>query len=337
MKPLSEQGTNLGTYPAQIDAGKATAVRLYNSSSSDETVTFYEYDPMFCGHTVGSLTIPAGEVIYAQKKAEDFMTSTSNSVYYTKVAYSHMMSFASYGSSGGGGGSGIVTQNLVLNLDAGDSSSYSGSGTAWNDISGQGNHATLINGPSYFTNHEGYLRFDGNNDYATLPAIDLTGNEITFAIWTKSLSQSNVSSLIFLGDSSHVSGGRILNVHTMPFSNSYYYFDKGYWDSNGVYQDYDRLNGTISSSDWSGWRHWVFTANASTGSMKMYNNGTLFDSSTGNTRPLSNVNGNIRRIARSNSTQRYYGEISNLQIYKKELSASEVTQNFDATKSRFGL
>ena len=74
MKPLSEQGTNLGTYPAQIDAGKATAVRLYNSSSSDETVTFYEYDPMFCGHTVGSLTIPAGEVIYAQKKAEDFMT-----------------------------------------------------------------------------------------------------------------------------------------------------------------------------------------------------------------------------------------------------------------------
>ena len=80
MKPLSEQGTNLGTYPAQIDAGKATAVRLYNSSSSDETVTFYEYDPMFCGHTVGSLTIPAGEVIYAQKKAEDFIKATSNSV-----------------------------------------------------------------------------------------------------------------------------------------------------------------------------------------------------------------------------------------------------------------
>ena len=251
-----------------------------------------------------------------------------------------MMSFASYGSSGGGGGSGIVTQNLVLNLDAGDSSSYSGSGTAWNDISGQGNHATLINGPSYFTNHEGYLRFDGNNDYATLPAIDLTGNEITFAIWTKSLSQSNVTSLIFLGDSSGASGGRILNVHSLPFSNSYYYFDKGYWDSNGVYQGYDRLDGNfMMNSDWNGWRHWVFTANASTGSMKMYRDGILYHTELPATfsRPLSNANGDIRRIARSNLTHTYYGEISNLQIYKKELSASEVTQNFDAVKSRFGL
>ena len=187
MKPLSEQGTNLGTYPAQIDAGKATVVRLYNSGSSDETVDFYEYDPMLCGHQIGSLTIPAGKVIYAQKKAEDFIKATSNSVYYTKVAYSHMMSYESYGSSGGGGG--IVTQNLVVNLDAGDSSSYSGSGTTWNDISGQGNHVTLINGPSYFTSNGGYLRFDGNNDYAYFPSgIDLTGNEINFAICTKSLS-----------------------------------------------------------------------------------------------------------------------------------------------------
>ena len=40
------------------------------------------------------------------------------------------------------GGDGIVTNNLVLHLDAGDSSSYSGSGTTWTDLSGQGNHAT---------------------------------------------------------------------------------------------------------------------------------------------------------------------------------------------------
>ena len=106
----------------------------------------------------------------------------------------------------------IVTDNLVLNLDAGDSNSYSGSGTTWTDLSGEGNHATLVNGPTYSSNDGGYLSFDGSNDHATLPAIDLTGNELTFAIWT--YNQTNTtSSLIFLGDSGapHASG-RILNI-----------------------------------------------------------------------------------------------------------------------------
>ena len=335
MKILDTENSFIGLGVTASQINGATVVRLVNTSENSGTVQVMED---IGGPVIGSITIPAGEVVYIQKKSEEWLSGDSY-IYYAKVAYSHMMSFASYGSSGGGGGSGIVTQNLVLNLDAGDSSSYSGSGTAWNDISGQGNHATLINNPAYFTNHDGYLRFDGSNDYATLPAIDLTGNEITFAIWTKSLSQSNVSSLIFLGDSSHASGGRILNIHTIPFSNSAYYFDKGYWDSNGVYQGYDRLDGNfMQSSDWNGWRHWVFTANASTGSMKMYNNGILYHTEAGTfSRPLSNANGDIRRIARSNLNNTYYGEISNLQIYKKELSASEVTQNFDATKSRFGL
>ena len=341
MKPLAPEGNFIGIGVTANQISGATVVRLVNTSENSGTVQVLENDAEYnyWGPVIGSITIPAGEVVYIQKKSEEWLSGDSY-IKYAKVAYSHMMSFASYGSSGGGGGSGIVTQNLVLNLDAGDSSSYSGSGTAWNDISGQGNHATLINGPSYFTNHEGYLRFDGNNDYATLPAIDLTGNEITFAIWTKTLSQSNVSSLIFLGDSSGASGGRILNVHSLPFSNSYYYFDKGYWDSNGVYQGYDRLDGNfMMNSDWNGWRHWVFTANASTGSMKMYRDGILYHTELPATfsRPLSNANGDIRRIARSNLTHTYYGEISNLQIYKKELSASEVTQNFDAVKSRFGL
>ena len=114
-----------------------------------------------------------------------------------------------------------------------------------------------------------------------------------------------------------------------------YYFDKGY-DGSSSAPSYDRLSGSFSSTSLhTGWTHWAFTANASTGSMKMYRNGTLFDSSTGNTRTLSNANGNIRRIASSNYGTQYEGYISNLQLYKKELSQAEVTQNFDAMKGRF--
>ena len=231
------------------------------------------------------------------------------------------------------GGDGIVTNNLVLHLDAGDSSSYSGSGTTWTDLSGQGNHATLVSGPTYSSSHGGYLNFDGSNDHATLPAIDLTGNEITFAIWT--YNQTNTtSSLIFLGDTGSSPGsGRILNIHSLPYSGNMYYFDKGY-DGTG----YDRLSGSFSSTSLhTGWIHWVFTANASTGSMKMYRNGTLYNSATGKTKTLTNANGDIRRIARTNGSQCVGAWISNLQLYKKELSQAEVTQNFNAMASRFGL
>ena len=237
-------------------------------------------------------------------------------------------------SAGAGGGGGIVTDNLVLHLDVGNSNSYSGSGTTWTDLSGQGNHATLVNGPTYSSNNGGYLSFDGSNDHATLPAIDLTGNEITFSIWTQTIANNNASAMIFFGDSGASGGsGRILGVF-LPYAGNNYYYDKG-WDGNA----YDRLssNSTLQNSHWQNvWVNWTFTANASTGSMKIYRNASLFDSGTGYTKTFTNANGDMRTIAKFPTQGGHYeGYISNLQLYKKELSASEVTQNFDAMKTRF--
>ena len=72
---------------------------------------------------------------------------------------------------------------LVLHLDASNSSSYPGSGSTWTDLSGQGNHVTLT-GTTYSSSNGGYLIFDGNNDYGTVPAIDLTSTQFTLSIWT---------------------------------------------------------------------------------------------------------------------------------------------------------
>ena len=227
----------------------------------------------------------------------------------------------------------INTTNLVLHLDAGDSNSYVGSGTTWTDLSGQGNHATLVNGPTYSSNNGGYLSFDGSNDHATLPAIDLTGNEITFSIWTQIIDNNPLSAMIFFGDSGASGGsGRILGVF-LPYAGNNYYFDKG-WDGSA----YDRLSSTstLQNSDWQNvWVNWTFTANASTGSMKIYRNASLFDSGTGYTKTFTNANGDMRTIAKFYNGH-YEGYISNLQLYKKELSASEVTQNYNVLKSRFG-
>ena len=74
----------------------------------------------------------------------------------------------------------IVTDGLALCLDAGNTKSYSGSGTTWNDLSGNGNTGTLTNGPTYSSDNGGSIFFDGTNDYVSL--VDNLGDPQQFTI-----------------------------------------------------------------------------------------------------------------------------------------------------------
>ncbi len=74
----------------------------------------------------------------------------------------------------------IVQSGLVLNLDAGNTNSYPGSGTAWTDLSGNGNNGTLTNGPTYSSDDGGAIVFDGTNDYATIDPQNSTTNGLYF-------------------------------------------------------------------------------------------------------------------------------------------------------------
>ena len=74
----------------------------------------------------------------------------------------------------------IVTDGLVLCLDAGDGKSYSGSGTTWYDRSGNGNNGILVNGPTFDSNNRGAIVFDGVNDHVSIPnssSLQLSNNQ----------------------------------------------------------------------------------------------------------------------------------------------------------------
>ena len=231
----------------------------------------------------------------------------------------------------------IVTDSLALFLDASNIKSYPGSGTAWKDLSGKGNDATL-NGPTYNSNFGGYFDFDGTNDSVTLPSLSLAGNELTFSVWNYGIESKN-SSIIFLGDTGDNAGGRILQVH-LPYSSNIVYFDKGTTPGDGTSgpgTQYDRINETATNAEYQGWHHWVFTANAVTGSMKIYLDSVLWHSGTGKTKAIHDVTGDVRVIGTGNGGGYHRGYIANLQLYKKELSSSEILQNFNALRSRFGV
>ena len=116
----------------------------------------------------------------------------------------------------------IVTDRLVLHLDAANPKSYIGSGTDWKDLSGKDNDTTLVNSPTYSSNNAGYFDFDGSNDHVTLPTLDIAGNELTFSVWNYGIT-AKTSSIIYLQDSGN---HRMLNVH-LPWNNGTVYFDKG--------------------------------------------------------------------------------------------------------------
>jgi hypothetical protein len=77
----------------------------------------------------------------------------------------------------------IVTNGLVLYLDAANRISYVSGSTAWNDMSGFSNNGTLVNGPTFNTGDGGSIVFDGVNDYITLGTQNLISTDFTINLW----------------------------------------------------------------------------------------------------------------------------------------------------------
>ena len=103
------------------------------------------------------------------------------------------------------GGPDIITDGLVLYLDAANTKSYIGSGTTWKDLSGNSNDGTLTNGPTFDSGNSGSIVFDGVDDFVT------TGQQldpIAFGLFADSTSFWTVSSW-FLPDITNSSAGAI--------------------------------------------------------------------------------------------------------------------------------
>lgn len=202
----------------------------------------------------------------------------------------------------------IITDGLVLCLDAANKKSYTGSGTTWTDLSGNGNHSTLVNGVAYNAENGGYLSFDGVDDYTTIPVPSGSGS-ISFWYYYN----ANTYSKLIMGNGSsmlYCAGGES-GAHWFNHSTDYTFFAA--WTNTSQW-----LNIAL-----------VYDSNTSN---RMYYNGKLVYSSTTYSIPKGttyNVAGNYY-VAQN-------CRFSNIQTYNRALSATEVFQNFNALRGRFGL
>ncbi|MEI6582597.1 MAG: LamG-like jellyroll fold domain-containing protein [Chitinophagia bacterium] len=223
--------------------------------------------------------------------------------------------------------SGIVTNGLVLWLDAGISPSYSGSGTTWTDLSGNKNNGTLTNGPTFNSTNGGVFSFArASNQY--ISTTFTSGNVYTFSCW---FNQS-----VFSGNSSDYYDIFILNVPN--------YFLVATNGGSGLltfWNSADGLNGqtlgtpTLSPNTWYNVTCVREGQSVSSG-FKVYINGALTGSSnTANTWTTSSTLWIGSRNDFAN--QGFQGSQGLLMAYNRALTAGEVLQNFNAQKARFGL
>jgi hypothetical protein len=224
----------------------------------------------------------------------------------------------------------IVTNGLVLCLDAGNRKSYPGSGTTWTDLSRRGNNGTLTNGPTYNSSNGGYFTFVPSSQYVTIPFSSNfpTGSSArTLCAFFNIFSLTGGRSVFAIGG--NASDGNRTNLWV------------GADNSIGVEC---RNSGTVTYTSWSGINTWVYlcATNAAGGtahSFKIYINGQQrsvvnFGTSTLNTSNAACVVGTIPESLGSNS---FDGRISNVALYNRELSAAEVQQNFNSLRGRYGI
>jgi hypothetical protein len=222
----------------------------------------------------------------------------------------------------------IVTNGLVLCLDAGNPLSYSGSGTVWNDLSGNGNNGTLTNGPTFSSANKGSIVFDGVDDWALLTA----GN--SFAYGTGDFTVE-----CWFRDTSSISVPyAVLFSQTVGGTN---YFLFGVDASKVSFIATASGGGTAikSSNSYSRntWNHGV--ASRISGSVTVYLNG-IAGTPTTNTTDLTNITyvPTIGDESNHGGNNSWTGDIPMIRIYKgKGLTSSEVLQNYNATKGRYAL
>lgn len=187
-----------------------------------------------------------------------------------------------------------------------------------NDTEGVNNvleSGTQTGNSVYANGSDGYASFgDGSRIEVPLSSVDF-GDEVTISFW--SYGDENilpVNTSVFEA-ANHV-GQRVLNVH-LPWSNGSVYWDAG--EGSG----YDRINKASNAATFSGtWTHWAFTKNATTGTMKIYLNGSQWMSGTDKNRTLGEIRNLI--IGRGLNGNPYPGKMDEFRLWSKELSQQEI-------------
>ena len=229
----------------------------------------------------------------------------------------------------------IVTDGLILALDAANPKSYPGSGTTWYDLSGNNLHMSLINGPTY---SNGALIFDGSNDYAERTGVGLSYSSFTVDTFVQPYSNPGSYRAFFsstLGSNNDYQYG--INWDMGPSSTAV--FDTINLEVSRAYGGFYDRDIMTSSIPFNTWTHLSVVIDSVGGTYKQYVNGQEEYSNTysGTTTHFDRIRVGARFYGEGDQGSYFPGAISKSFLYNRALTAAEVLQNYNVLKSRFSI
>ena len=216
----------------------------------------------------------------------------------------------------------IVTNGLTFYVDAGYTGSYPTTGTTWYDVSGYGNNGTLTNGPTFNSANGGSIVLDGTNDYIieSSPSniSNLEGNFTIEAFIKPTVSQ--YGNIVVLANSSFNLECQFIFTPSKVLVTKY----------GGTIL----VSSTDNSVSLNNWYQVIYSQENNVG--KIYINGSL--NATSNVVPQTATVANVLLgTYATNSPQSFGGNYGIVRIYNRALTSTEILQNFNAQKSRYGL
>ena len=225
----------------------------------------------------------------------------------------------------------IVTSGLIMNLDAGDVSSYPGSGATWTDTIG-GKQFTLFNSPTYVSSDSGYINFvAASSQYGFATSFSASLSTYTVEVWHKFDGTLTGAAPVLFGEGRSTPYSNFMMGttagRTVPLK-----IQGGFW--NGAWQQ-----GTTDPGDYfqpsNGWYQFVNTYDGS--SIKFYANNTLQITKTPSNFTISKSGLGLNIMRRQDVANYWGGGVSIIRVYNTALDSTQVAQNYNANKSRYGL
>lgn len=214
----------------------------------------------------------------------------------------------------------IVSAGLILELDAGNTGSYPGTGTTWTDLSGNGKNGTLVNSPTFATTGGGIINYAGTARVSTALTVGAT---YSMSVWFRLTSVTNGSF------------GALLGVYQSKYQcmimDGSLSLVRVYVENQADGDAFD--SSTISANTFYNYVL-VREGDSTTNGYKLYVNGSLTGSRTTLTRASTDF---VYVGGRPDATQTPPGGISCAHIYNRALTAAEIQQNFNALRGRFGI
>lgn len=229
----------------------------------------------------------------------------------------------------------ISLNGLVLCLDAANRKSYSGIGTVWTDLSGNGNTGTLVNGPTYSSANGGSLVFDGSNQYVNIGTQSIIGS-----------GTSPFSVEVWFYNTKNFTAGQAMHIIDIKQDTQFF---TALVNVSGTFYTWSTFRGQtqwatpLTQSDYvNKWICWTVVYNggnkSTASSFITYTNavqlptGSVSFGAAGGASTITQFGSDGDGAAPYSQ-----GKYASVKIYNRALSASEIKQNYNATKSRYGL